>query len=175
MQLSNTDEKENNVAINVAKAEVASGSIIKTIAASNLMVLTQAAKTRVEDRKNAEGVIKPENDPFWNARSVEKDERLAHNPTTVAIRAQAVSKLLQPTSAYLNGARKKAEEEAQQKAQEAKEKAVLALTRLTPVPDDCGVSVIYSYIHASPRMIMIFYSFPKYTQFCDQFSPEFNQ
>jgi hypothetical protein len=112
---------QENVNCNVGNIRAA--TTLKT-GAGNLALLTKSVRNREETRKNMEGVIKPENDIFWNARSVNKDERMASNPVSVAIRASATSKLLQPTAAYLHGARKKAEDELKERAQEAKEKAV---------------------------------------------------
>ena len=137
MQAQRVENKENSVATNAVKAEVAA-TVSKQPFSGNLMVMTQNTKTRVEDRKNAEGVIKPENDPFWNERCAEKDARLAANPASAAIRAHAVSKLLQPTSAYLSGARKKADEAATQKVLEDKAKAAAA-QRVPVIPAECGL------------------------------------
>jgi len=137
MQAHRVENKENTAVANALQAEVAP-AVSKQPFGGNLMILTQNARTRVEDRKNAEGAIKPENDPFWNDRCAEKDARLAANPASAAIRAHAVSKLLQPTSAYLSGARKKVDEEVAQKAIEDKAKATVA-QRVPVIPAECGL------------------------------------
>lgn len=139
MHAQRVENKENNIVENALKAaEVPASTVIKVPFTSNLMVLTQSVKTREDDRKNAEGVVKPENDPFWNDRCAEKDARLACNPTSAAIRANAVSKLLQPTSAYLSGARKKVDEEAVQKSLEEKTRASFG-HRVKAIGADSGV------------------------------------
>jgi hypothetical protein len=84
-------------------------------APTSLHLKTQAAKNRDEQRLSMVGKVKPENDPFWNDRVVERDQTRAGNSYSVAIKANAVSKLLQPTAASLHGARKKVEEEVHEK------------------------------------------------------------
>jgi hypothetical protein len=133
-----TDDQE-NLSSNVGN--VRASTLSKPGGQSNLMMLTKSVRCREDTRKSMEGVIKPENDIFWNARCADKDERQASNPASVAIRNQATSKLLQPTAAYLHGARKKAEEEFKEREKEAREKASLG-PRVKVIEPDCQVRPI---------------------------------
>jgi hypothetical protein len=131
-----TEDQEN---LNSNIGNVRASTFSKPGGQSNLLMLTKSVKCREDTRKVMEGAIKPENDPFWNARCADKDERMASNPASVAIRAQATSKLLQPTAAYLHGARKKAEEELKEREKEAREKASQG-PRVKIIEPDCQVS-----------------------------------
>ena len=53
---------------------------------SNLLMKTHAAKSREEARLSQVGEIRPEKDPFWNARSAQRDEARGNNPYSISIK-----------------------------------------------------------------------------------------
>jgi predicted glutamine amidotransferase len=78
---------------------------------SNLMLLTHSRKADMVERKATQGAVKPEMDPFWEARNKSKTNRLMHNAVTEGIRSRAVSRLHENTTTFSASTRLKAYDE----------------------------------------------------------------
>jgi hypothetical protein len=78
---------------------------------SNLMLLTQSRKADMQELQETFGAVKPEQDPFWEARGKAHKEKLVHNSVTESIKAKAVSKLFESTMASKASTRVKAYDE----------------------------------------------------------------
>ena len=78
---------------------------------SNLMLLTGSRAADIKEREATVGAVKPEMDPFWEARSRSKTEKLMHNAVTEGFKTRAVSRLHESTTAFSASTRVKAYDE----------------------------------------------------------------
>ena len=78
---------------------------------SNLMLLTKSRRADIAELQETLHAVKPEQDPFWEARGKERTEKLVHNSVTEAIKARAKSRLYESTTAHKASTRVKAYDE----------------------------------------------------------------
>ena len=78
---------------------------------SNLMLLTKSRRADIAELKETLGSVKPEQDPFWEARGKQRTEKLVHNSVTESIKARARSRLYESTTAHKASTRVKAFDE----------------------------------------------------------------
>lgn len=78
---------------------------------SNLMLLTKSRRADIAELQETLHTVKPEQDPFWEARGKERTEKLVHNSVTEAIKARAKSRLYESTTAHKASTRVKAYDE----------------------------------------------------------------
>ena len=75
------------------------------------MLLTKSRRADIAELKETLGSVKPEQDPFWEARGKERAEKLVRNSVTESIKARARSRLYETTTAHKASTRVKAFDE----------------------------------------------------------------